>query len=77
MATELKKIPHPIPVIGKYSLDLYCRYHNDGHDYGEFPHQFVGRSEGNCRRRARNRGWILHQDHTATCPKCAPYIKYR
>lgn len=60
----------PLTCPGCYSLDLYCRYSFEGHAWDEFPHQFVGETGGQCRKQAKARGWRMHRDGTATCPKC-------
>ena len=61
---------NPTEWAGCYSLDLYCDHTNDAHRFDEFPHQFVGAGFGECAGKARDRGWILHRNYTATCPKC-------
>lgn len=54
-----------------YELHAYCKYEFDEHEWSEFPHAFIGDDRASCRRQARNFGWLLHNDRTATCPKCA------
>lgn len=73
MALKLHKDPNSCP--GAYSLDCYCKYENPAHDPIEFPHQFVGETYGVCARQARRRGWVLHRDGFATCPKCVAALK--
>lgn len=61
-----------------YTLDLYCdRYTSavlgcNGHDYGEFPHQFFDELGSRCRAAARKAGWkVNYKTGSAICPKCA------
>lgn len=68
MTKVLKQNPHVCPMC--YTLDAYCKYDNDEHDFEEFPHGFVGRDKSSCLREARRAGWVFHKDGTATCPKC-------
>jgi len=58
-----------------YSLDLYCKWNNPDHVWGEFPHQYSDEEKAKCWRLARKAGWIVHRDRTATCPKCAAKLK--
>lgn len=71
-------------ITGCYDMHLYCRHENlplsyvmdyedcplGHHRYGEFPHQFTGRTEGDCKAQARKRGWKFSKGD-ATCPRCA------
>lgn len=66
---------NPIVWIGGYTLQLYCKYDNINHSYGEFPHEFVGHRREMCMRIARSRGWIIHKDGTTTCPKCVKELE--
>ena len=61
----------PLEMVGCYSLDLYCDQKNFDHRYDEFPHVYTAEYGSRCRRDARRDGWILHKDHTATCPRCS------
>ena len=67
----------PQPWIGCYGLDLYCKYDNPAHGFREFPHCFGSFREtgAQARRDARAAGWLIHKDHTATCPKCAKELE--
>lgn len=58
---------------GCYSLHLYCDHENPAHRSGEFPHEYGQECEtgAQARREAREAGWVLHRDNTATCPKCS------
>jgi hypothetical protein len=65
---------------GCYALDLYCdnRRENlpglatDGvHAWDEFPHQYTAETGGECRKRARDAGWIVRLDGSCICPKCS------
>lgn len=67
----MKKIADPIPYAACFTLDLYCDSEGVDHKWQEFPHQFTGHDKTETFRRARDKGWILHRDRTATCPKCA------
>lgn len=73
-------------IVGCYSLHLYCVYdelptwyhHEHGdepvpfgfHAYREFPAEFDGRTEAECKRQARKRGWKF-RDGDVLCPRCA------
>lgn len=67
---KVPKKRNPLPYAGAYELHLYCDRSNDAHGYDEFPHQFGGSDLAVCLRTARARGWIVHRDRTATCPRC-------
>ena len=56
--------------VGCYSLDLYCDFENEAHEYQEFPHQYTNEFGSKCRRNAKKAGWILKRDGGAICPKC-------
>ena len=68
---KLTPLPQPITYASGYSLDLYCKWLTADHKFDEFPHQYTGEHGPEVFRRARQRGWIIHKDRTATCPKCA------
>jgi hypothetical protein len=70
---KLKPLKMPEYCPGCYSLHLYCKWENDDHLLREFPHEFGEGCEtgGQARNQARRLGWILHNDGTGTCPKCA------
>jgi hypothetical protein len=68
MTFRLLADPNPCP--GGYSLDCYCDHDNDEHKFNEFPHNFYGSNERECRRQAKAAGWRFHHGGTATCPKC-------
>lgn len=61
--------------VGAYSLDLYCDnfdYSGQVHEYGEFPHQYVGRAWGEVARMARRDGWVINnKSGRCICPKCS------
>lgn len=71
--------------VGGYSLHLYCDQtlpicyvggsHQpvpDGyHEYGEFPHEFVGQTGAECKKMARDKGWTFHRDGKHSCPRCS------
>ena len=63
--------PEANPVASGYSLDAYCKWSNPYHSFQEFPHSFYGNTKADCKKQARRRGWQLHHDGYATCPKCA------
>lgn len=75
LQTEFRKLQHPNGCPGCYTLDLYCDHTNPAHCWDEFPHQFLAETGGNCRKQAKARGWKLHRDDTATCPKCMKRLK--
>ena len=66
----MRKLENPLVLAGAYCLNLYCDHENDQHGFREFPHEFTSETGGECRREARARGWKIHRDGTATCPKC-------
>ena len=64
-------------IVGAYVLNLYCDNYQPrligcgGHEFGEFPHQYVAQHGSTCRRRARAAGWKLNlRTDKATCPRC-------
>lgn len=58
-------------MVGCYTLDLYCDRDSLRHKYGEFPHQYTGKTESSCRRQARLDGWRLNlRTGTDICPAC-------
>ena len=70
-------------IVGCYDMHLYCRHDRPvsyvqeyqpvplgHHRHGEFPHQFTGRTDADCRRKARASGWVF-SNGDATCPRCA------
>ena len=65
-------------VLGAYALHLYCDSEREqplrtpGHpNYGDAnPVEIEGRSEHECRRVAKERGWVLRGGR-AICPLCA------
>ena len=61
----------PLYCPGAYSFDAYCKYENDEHEWSEFPHSFIAETGGQARSQAKRKGWLIHRDGTATCPKCA------
>lgn len=66
----------PLPCPGSYDLHLYCKYENEDHEFQEFPWTIGDfQTYGRAARWARSRGWILHRDGLATCPKCARALK--
>lgn len=69
-APKLLEVPFLNP--GCYDLHLYCKYENDAHEFQEFPWSITDfQTYGKAAAWARNRGWIIHRDGLATCPKCA------
>ena len=74
--TEFRLLESPNYCPGSYSLHLYCRYENPDHALDEFPHEYDdAQTYGEAAKNARKKGWILHRDNTATCPKCAARLK--
>ena len=70
-------------IVGGYSLDLYCVHEKlpvayqsraescpPGHHWwDEFPHEYYGNTERECKRQARKSGWkFINGD--AVCPRC-------
>ena len=64
---------NPCEYSSGYSLNLYCKWENEEHDFQEFPHEYDSETFGECAKAARNRGWIIHRNRLATCPKCRFY----
>jgi hypothetical protein len=58
-----------------YSLDLYCSYKNAEHKHAEFPHNYSCEDKKDAYKNAKQAGWVIHKDRTATCPKCAKVFK--
>lgn len=67
---EFGRHEDPLPLAGGYTLHLYCDHTSDEHSFEEFPHQFYAETGAECRREARQTGWKINRDGTATCPKC-------
>jgi hypothetical protein len=57
--------------VGGYALDLYCDLTNPNHEFGQFPEQFVGKTLSECKKEAREKGWIIRKRGKDTCPKCS------
>lgn len=70
MSMRLKIARSPKKIDSGYNADFYCKYNNRAHTDGEFPAHFEGESWGDTISKARKLGWVVHRDHTATCPKC-------
>lgn len=76
MIGEFKLSSAPLKYASGYVLDLYCKYDNPDHGFNEFPHSAEScetRHEAMAQLRAR--GWRVHNDRTATCPKCMARLK--
>lgn len=41
------------------------------HSHGEFPHQFTDELGSQCRKMARQAGWVFKRDGTTVCPRCS------
>ena len=63
--------PGKLMFTGCYSLHLYCDTINENHEFEEFPHEYAFEHGSQCRSIARLKGWVLHRDGYATCPKCS------
>jgi hypothetical protein len=48
MNTPIKRSEPIQGSVGCYSLDLYCDHANDAHGWEEFPHQYIGKTYGEC-----------------------------
>ena len=71
MGTEMPtRKKEPLQYASGYSLDLYC---DSDLPYWEHDHigQFNAQTFGQCAKEARQSGWKIHKDRTATCPLCA------
>lgn len=74
----LKKQSHPNTCPGSYEFHAYCAWENPEHAYDEFPHvPEATQTRGEAMSDLRRRGWVLHRDGTATCPKCVPLVRGR
>jgi hypothetical protein len=63
--------------VGCYTMDLYCDSDRP-HKYGEFPHQYCGHTQGNCKRKAKRNGWTFVSDESNSkvfCPECSKAMK--
>lgn len=70
--SAIQLLENPLHCPGTYTLDLYCKWKNPAHLWTEFPHEIVQfQTYAAAAKFARLRGWILHRDGYATCPKCA------
>jgi len=68
---SFRKLEDPWTLAGCYSLHLYCDHENPEHQWDEFPHEYTHEQGSTCRKLARENGWVIHRDGTATCPKCS------
>lgn len=59
-----------MPEVGCYSMELYCDHASSEHHYDEFPHTFTGRTNAECKRKAKRAGWFWHSNGMIACPKC-------
>lgn len=65
-----------IPIVEGWAMDLYCQYTVDvAHDMDTHGVSFGGVSRADARRQAKARGWILHRNGFATCPRCAAILR--
>lgn len=74
---EFKKLPSDLVTYCPhgYSMDCYCDHLNPAHKFEEFPHSFIGRSRTEVFKQARKAGWRIHNDNSATCPKCVAALR--
>lgn len=74
--TDFRLSESPMLCPSGYQFDAYCKYENPDHGFQEFP-----QTPENCDTRheavtaLRNQGWRIHNDGTATCPKCMARLK--
>lgn len=71
----LKQLKSPKKIDAGFTADFFCKYHNHEHEADEFPYTVEAMSWGEAINKARTVGWIVHRDHTATCPKCAAAMR--
>ena len=57
--------------VGGYEAHLYCDRQNDDHDWDEFPHVITGHTDGECKRKARKRRWLIKRNGDTLCPLCS------
>jgi hypothetical protein len=71
-----------VSAFGCYTLDLYCDVpceqifshcaaKKGQHRFKEFPHQFTDELGSECRKMARQAGWVFKRDGTTVCPRCS------
>lgn len=66
------RLSKPTLCPGSYDLHLYCDHENPAHGFREFPwHISEFQTSRDARAAARRKGWKLHRDGSATCPKCS------
>ena len=65
----LKLVSAPVPCPYGFSIDMYCKWDNPAHEWGQIVN-FYGRDRAETFRQFRAAGWVLHKDNTATCPQC-------
>lgn len=64
-----------MPIVGGYTIHLYCDGVNDEHRWNEFPHEYLHEELGcTARKYARKDGWYLGKKVTL-CPRCNPKSK--
>lgn len=72
MVKKLPLLNDPMPVVGGYSVHIYCKWDNpDAHFLPMGRGEFDGETYGECIAAARRKGWVIHRDQTSTCPNCA------
>ena len=76
MTADFKLLPNPLEYVSGYYMDVYCKYQNPDHDYDEFAHSAEScETHHEAVTQLRARGWRIHNDRTATCPKCMARLK--
>lgn len=60
---------NPLTYAAGYTLNLYCDQNKQEWDHQTMG-EFYAETFGECAKSARQRGWVIHKDRTATCPTC-------
>lgn len=65
----MERLTDPLPYAGCYTLDLYCKYKHPPGISGFA--QYTSEKGSDAKSDARADGWVIHDDRTATCPRCS------
>ena len=53
-----------------HTITLTCDNNNPDHPWGIFPVTYTGETEADCKRKAREEGWVFHHSNKQSCPAC-------
>lgn len=65
----IERLAEPLRIVGGYELHVYCDSELQEYEHEWFA-SFIGKDKATARRSAKNAGWKLRHDGTATCPDC-------